>query len=152
MGNRPRKTITLIELGILVVIFAILRSVVVPVFSQAADSARDTTLRVELQRLQGAVNLYRRQHAGQLPHRDRFIAQLTMRTDKLGRVACDVSAGDAHLLGPYIERIPRNPYVNRRVADRVEIGLAGPGGGNAGWYFNEKTGVVSPDDDFYHDE
>ena len=151
MPDRPRKTITLTELGILIVIFAILRSVVVPVLTQAADS-RDSTLRVELQRLQGAIDSYRQEHRGRWPRGDNITAQLTMRTNELGEVLVEPQASGPRALGPYIQRIPRNPYVNRRVADRIEAGVGEPGGGNVGWYYNETTGVISPDDDFHRKE
>lgn len=145
MKKRPRKTITLAEAGIVLVILSILSSIVIPELTQANVDFRERELQAGLQQLRDQANLYRKEHDGRLLETGKLVAQLTMRSNKAGRVIPHNGNAKDYSLGPYLKRIPKNPYVNKRVADRVEVG-AGTGGDQcAGWYFNEKTGEIWPD-------
>ena len=57
--NRTRNAFTLIEILIVVVILGILAAVVIPQFSNAADSANEATVKTQLQTLRSQIELYR---------------------------------------------------------------------------------------------
>ncbi len=141
------KTITLAEVIIIFAILAILSSIIVPELTEAAVDHHEPVLLRELQLLRHATIAYHKDHAESLLDPDKFIAQLTMRTNNAGDIMPSNANKKDYPLGPYLKQVPRNPYVNRLVADRVETGSAGGAGGNAGWYYNTKSGVISPDND-----
>ncbi len=147
MKKSPVKTITLVEASIVLVIFSILSSIVIPELSHANSDFRDETLQSGLQQLRDQTVLYRQEHGGRLPQADTFVAQLTMRSNEAGKVMPPTAKAEDYPLGPYLERIPRNPYVNKRFSDRVEAGPGYGGDHNAGWYYNEETGEIWPGND-----
>jgi len=65
--NRTRNAFTLIEILIVVVILGILAAVVIPQFTNAADSANDSTVRTQLQTLRSQIELYRVENGGADP-------------------------------------------------------------------------------------
>lgn len=144
LKKRPHKTITLVEAAIVVVILSILSSIVIPELSQATVDFREATLQMALKQLRDQTNLYRKEHGGRFPEVGKFVAQLTMRSNQAGQIMPPNGKADDYPLGPYLKRIPKNPYVNKRVADRVEIGPGRGGDRSAGWYFNEETGEIWP--------
>ena len=155
-----RKGFTLVEILIVVIILGILAAIVIPQFTEASDSARESALTSDLQTLRSQIQLYKIQHHDKLPCQyssdsgttwtddssaDNFKARLTSKTDEWGNVAADGA------YGPYLQKFPKNPFVSDSVADTVELGTGSPGGGDHGWYFNTSTGQISPDDDAHKD-
>ena len=47
--------------------------------------------------------------------------------------------------GPYLQVIPTNPCADVRYADRVDISTSAPGGSEAGWHYNPRTGYFASD-------
>ena len=155
-----RKGFTLVEILIVVIILGILAAIVIPQFTEASDSARESALTSDLQTLRSQIQLYKIQHHDKLPSQyssdsgstwtddssaDNFKSRLTNKTDEWGNVAADGA------YGPYLQKFPKNPFVSDNVADTVELGTGNPGGGDHGWYFNTSTGQISPDDDSHKD-
>lgn len=145
MKRRKSKRVgfSLIELCILVVVFALLAAVVVPRFSQAQTESKLTELVSSLQMMRSQIELYKIQHDDQLPGQhikggkivpDDFINALTVKSPIDG-------------FGPYIASVPANPFADEQYATKIyfldspdpqrrEIDLHG-------WCFNVQTG------DFY---
>ena len=148
---RVRKALTLIEVLIIIVIMLILARIVVPKLSQASIDTREETLRSGLRTLRAQISRYRDDHNGCCPDGDRFVLQLTMRTNKAGQVMPPGGNIEDYPCGPYLQQVPENPFVNRRLARRVEVGFAAGGGGNTGWYYNARNGALYPDNDAHSD-
>jgi type II secretory pathway pseudopilin PulG len=146
MKHRNRA-LTFVEVIIVLAMLAIVSLIVVPELSQASPEVHELSLAEALQSLRSAVRDYREDHGGRLPQADQLVAQLTMRTNADGEIAPQGADVRDYPFGPYLDRIPANPFVNTRINSQIETGRQGPGGGNAGWYFNVRTGVVYADDD-----
>ncbi len=144
---KSRSGFTLVEILIVVVILGILAAIVVPQFTEASGEAKEARLLQDLQSARSQIELYKLQHNGDLPGTVAgvaFTASMTGYTDQFGAVAV---AGAAGTYGPYLQKIPSNPFVAVAVIDTVEEGVVAPGGGNAGWNFNTTTGAFHADDD-----
>lgn len=126
-----RNAFTLVELLIVVVILGILAAVVIPQFSDASTDAKFSSLGTNLATVRGQLELYKLQHAGAYPTKTKFEAQMTAKTDE---------AGDpGGTLGPYLQRIPNNPYNNLN-------DLEWPAAGKTGWAYNEADGTFIAND------
>ena len=61
---------TMLELGVVLAIIAILAAILMPVYAQAREKARSTSCRSNLMQLGLALHLYAQDHAGRFPPRD----------------------------------------------------------------------------------
>jgi hypothetical protein len=125
-------------------VLSLIAMVVIPELSTASTDVRPEQLRGAHRRLQQAINTYAAEHDGVWPD-GRVVEQLTFATNRRGTVGPSDQAGPVWPCGPYLERIPSNPYVNFRLAGRIKIAPAERGGGNAGWYYDPSSGAVWPD-------
>lgn len=145
---RRRIGLSFLEFLILIAIVGILAVIVVPEMTEASGDLRQTTLQSELENMRAKLYVYRKQHAGRWPCGENFVSQMTLRTDESGRVMPVGADLKDYPLGPYLQAMPVNPCADARIADRVEIGLDAPGGGEAGWHYNPRTGYFAADTDF----
>jgi hypothetical protein len=109
--------------------------------------------------------LYRTQHNDKLPGTTEgvsFIEAMTLKTNADGSLAInpDGSIPKVGGFGPYLQRIPANPFIRDNIvmqyvrwfvrkgsrSDAVEID-GNPGGGDYGWNYNKTTGAFHADDD-----
>lgn len=141
-----RKGLTLLEMLLLLTILAVFSSVVVPEMTSASTDVRDSQLIAELRTVRNLLSQYRRDH-GNWPGGEQFVAQMTLRTNRQGEVLRLGQPHERYPFGPYLHSVPANPYVPRSVAAKVQVGTDAPGGGEAGWHYNPKTGHFCPDDD-----
>jgi general secretion pathway protein G len=125
------KGFTLVEILIVVVILGILAAIVVPQFTEASDDAKLSALTTDLQVVRSQLEMYRIQHKGSYPS---SLSLMLSKTDADGK------AGGNY--GPYLPKLPTNPFVGSDTVD-----TSSKGGGNAGWYYNASTGEFCPDDD-----
>lgn len=128
-----RAAFTLVELLIVVIILGILASVVIPQFSDASTDARLSSLMTNLQTIRGQVDLYKLQHNSAYPGQTTFSDQMTKRTDIDGTV--NQSSGK---FGPYLQRIPTNPFTVGGTGNDVTNGAAAA---NKAWYYDATTGT-----------
>jgi len=129
---------TLVEILIVVVILGILAAIVIPQFTEASTEAKTSSLCTDLQTMRSQIELYKIQHNDALPGAGgvSFQLALTAQTDIAGDAGTDY--------GPYIQKVPTNQF-NDLDTIEIEAGVAGLGGGNAGWHFDSLTGAFHAD-------
>jgi len=131
-----RSGITLIEIVVVVVVFSVLASIIVPQLTLASTEAKLTELVSTLQRVRSQIELYRIQHNNLLPGQvvsggdiivDDFITDLTTQ----GTDGC----------GPYLEEISVNVFNNLNTVTFVNDAAAvADGTEGTGWWLNAATG------------
>jgi len=152
---KAKKGFTLVEILIVVVILGILAAIVIPQFTGASTEAKESSLVSNIQTVRSQVELFKIQHNDILPGEvlnadgsitvataASFVRALCLKTDQYGTVG----TGAANRFGPYMKKIPTNPFSN--ATGTTEAGLADdgamvavggtklPAGGNtSGWYF-----------------
>ena len=145
---RSRSGSILVESLISVVILGILAAIVVPQFAEATGDDKETTLLQDLQSVRSQLELYKLQHAGELPGAGgaSVVAALTGMTDIAGDVADAPGVG---VYGPYVQKIPVNPFVPAAIdGQSIEEGTTNAAGGqDNGWFLNVVTGAFFADDD-----
>lgn len=132
---------SLIELVIVVVIIGIVAAIALPRMSSAAERAASNAVTYDQATVQRAIDLYREEHGGSLPHvgaanKTEFILRLLAKTTDDGTV------GASGHLGPYLRSIPTNK-INGFAT--IRIGGADAGANTHGWRYATATGVFEAD-------
>jgi len=152
---QAKRGFTLVEILIVVVILGILAAIVIPQFTQASTEAKENSLCSNLQSLRSQIELYKCQHNDNAPTLDDFEEQMIYCTDIDGNRAGtpskvrETGAGATVIYGPYLERVPDNPFNN----DNTLAAMAASGtpaadtGDNTGWQYFEDTGEIFANDD-----
>ncbi len=130
-----RSAFTLVELLIVVIILGILAAIVVPQFTDAATDARLSSLTTNLATIRGQLELYKLQHRGNYPVEATFTAQLTAGTDATGAAGTD--------FGPYLQRVPNNPFTVGGTGNDVTSTAAGAA---KAWNYDDTTGEFKAND------
>ncbi|MBN1436299.1 MAG: prepilin-type N-terminal cleavage/methylation domain-containing protein [Sedimentisphaerales bacterium] len=125
--RNQKNGFTLVEILIVVIILGILAAIVIPQFTEASDSAKESSLYSNLQSLRAQCELYKFEHDGEYPWHanaggiatDSIITNLTTATD-----SDHVAGGD---LGPYMVDVPINPFADNESDDAVFDAVAGDG-------------------------
>ena len=142
------KGFTLVEILIVVVILGILAAIVIPQFTSASTEAKEASLCSDIQSMRAAIELYKIQHNDDLPTvvgSATFSECMTGVTDVDGDVST-LNPGDWGAYGPYLQRVPTNPFIaDPNTANAVELNGT-VGGDTAGWNFNTTTGAFHADD------
>lgn len=144
---RRRRAMTFLELLLLLVILIVLSSVVVPEMTDASTDVRDAQLDTELRLVRSQLARYRDDH-GCWPDGERFVAQMTMRTNRRGEIIPLGGRIEEYPFGPYLHAVPPNVYARPNVRTVVRVGTDEPGSGDAGWQYNPRTGQFRPDTPF----
>jgi len=135
------RAFSLVELVIVVIIIGIIAAIALPRMSSSAELAAQNALVYDQNVLQRAIDLYREEHAGTLPHvgasgNKEFLLRL------LGRTTDDGTVGASGYLGPYIHAIPTNKANGLAT---VRIGGVAAGANTHGWRYATATGLIEPD-------
>jgi len=139
---KAKKGFTLVEILIVVVILGILAAIVIPQFTDASTEAKEANLKSTLQSVRSQIELYKIQHNDNFPATSTsdtaFASRMTGYTDVEGETVAFDAAG---ALGPYLQSMPKNPWVNDATSDDVTIVDSDPNAaGTTGWFFNTTTG------------
>jgi general secretion pathway protein G len=132
-----RSAFTLVELLIVVIILGILAAVVIPQFTDSTADARMSSLATNLQTIRGQIDLYKLQHNGSYPGQATFAAQMTSKTDADGTVNATGK------YGPYLQRIPTNPFTVGGTGNDVTNTAAAT---NKAWYYDATAGTFKAND------
>lgn len=145
---KARKGFTLVEILIVVVILGILAAIVIPQFTEASTEAKTSSLCTDLQTVRSQIELYKIQHNDDMPGTVAgvtFEQALTQKTDQAGNL--DASGQ----YGPYLQKIPSNPFAASDVANTVATGPEDAAVSDAaGWYFETDTGEFNAVDSAEH--
>lgn len=129
--RRAAAGFSFVEILIVVAILGILAAIVVPRFSSASDTSRESATKLTVYRIRQQLEIYKQQHAGHWPSLANFEQQMTRASNASGQTAPPGTAG--YPLGPYLQAVPVNPYTETNdVSD-------GPVGTSA-WYYDQDTG------------
>ncbi len=141
MKIRKNSGFTLVEILIVVIILGILAAIVIPQFTDASTSAKDSSLVSNMQTLRSQFELYKVQHNDTYPWDDgsggidtaaNIEARLIAKTD------ADGAAGGT--LGPYMQEVPGNPWCSN---DPVVFGAAAANDGSVDWEVDTTTGAIT---------
>jgi len=151
-----RKAFTLAEILIVVVILGILAAVVIPTFASCTTAAKDSALAQDLMMLKRMVLVYKAQHleiapgypngdTTQAPTEQAFLDQVTMASNSSGATAVVGTVGFNY--GPYMQKIPQNPFNSLRTVQVLADGEDFPADadGSHGWVYKPATQEVRPD-------
>jgi general secretion pathway protein G len=146
---KATRGFTLVEILIVVVILGILAAIVVPQFTQASTEAKMNSLCSNLQSLRSQIELYKVQHNDLPPLAANFSAQMTETTDIGTATTRGTPSGTkvrsaTNAYGPYLERVPENPFDNSNAVTAVANQAAA--GSGAGWAYVEATGEIYAND------
>jgi general secretion pathway protein G len=172
-----RKSFTLVELLIVIVIIGILAAVAMPQFGDASQDAKLAALDQNLATVRSAIELYHYQHGSypgtaakhqaalaeaQKNHAstaDAFTKQLTLYSDAAGNTSGEKSS--SYPYGPYLKRqLPANPLpaagVSEAAADNVNVttdttALAADANPTTGWKASSETGEFIANNAAYDD-
>jgi general secretion pathway protein G len=135
-----------------VVILGILAAIVIPQFTQASTEAKTNSLCSDLQTLRSQIELYKVQHNDIAPAAGtadpNFTDQMTQTSTIGGVCSGNKVRTSTYNLGPYLERVPENPFNNMST-----IGAAGTVDSTTiGWAYDPNTGEVRAADTAAHAE
>ena len=138
---KAKKGFTLVEILIVVVILGILAAIVIPQFTNASTSAKDSSVRSDLQMFRSQIELYKLQHNEALPSAAAVGLTLAMTagTDVLGAAGTDY--------GPYMQKLPTNPFNNlATIREEATTSATTTAGANThGWVLCTTDGSFYPD-------
>jgi general secretion pathway protein G len=137
---------TLVEVLIVMTVFAIMAATVLPQFTAENQAARETALKQDLKLLRSQIELYKFQHNGNYPGKgsiypDDFLNAMLLSSD------ADGTTGpiNSKPFGPYfLGQLPPNPYTGgTRVRIVDDVGAAVPDDDPVeGWIYNPSTGKI----------
>ncbi len=139
MSSKRRNAFTLVEVLIVVVIMAVLAATIIPQFSDSSKDAKISSAKFNLHTIRSQIEMYKSQHDGKVPGDD--LLELTQKTNTKGTT----NAGDGALVyGPYIAKIPPNPFSNSNVVLEITSDPAAASDVTTtdGWLYNKTAGKV----------
>ena len=159
---RHRGGMSLFGMMIVVAVVSVVATVVAPRYSAAGihENQMDALCH-SLQMFRAQIELYKAHHGERPPMQavdgtvtfDPALTQLLCRTDAEGQVIPEQPASttpDASTCGPYLDRIPKNPFNGSRAVVRAYDKADIPVPGGAGWAYIPETGQVHANDSARH--
>ena len=139
-----KRGFALKELFIVAVILCVIAAIVVPQFGMAKSKAKVTEMLSRLQTVRAQLELYQIQHNQTLPSAENFQAAMTTVTDVDGKPWID-SVTSGHPYGPYMRKIPENPFTGGNSIDGTGDWLYRPDDTMTECLFVADDGGVLPD-------
>jgi prepilin-type N-terminal cleavage/methylation domain-containing protein len=150
------RAFTLVEILIVVVLLAVLAAIVLPSLSKGTTMARESALASELGMLRRFVLIYASQHlevspgypngnTAAAPTDAAFRDQAMLSSKASGETAAVGTPGFKY--GPYLSRIPENPFNKKDTVEMLANGQAFPvaADDSHGWICKPQTGEVRCD-------
>ena len=146
-----KNAFTLVEVILVVTILGILAALVLPTFQGHIVTARESTAKDSLRTMRTQIELYKWQHGGTLPgYVNGFGAptavlqlQFTGTTTATGDASSSTVPTDPFLYGPYVMKLPENPFNDLSdisyVAEATAFSTA-VDGTSSGWLYKKETG------------
>jgi len=146
-----KKGFTLIEVILVVTILGILAALVLPTFSDHATNARESAAKSNLMTIRSQIELYKLQHNGIPPGYVNGAAASVdvLKLQFVGTSAVNGAASSGtvpsapFLYGPYLKKIPQNPFNNLSTIAYVAQATAfsaAVNGTSSGWLYKKETG------------
>lgn len=153
---RIPRAFTLVEILIVVVLLGILAAIVIPTVANSTTSAKETALTHDLHMLRRYILIYKSQHlevgpgypdgdTNQTPTEQAFVDQITLASNTQGQTAPQGTPGFNR--GPYLSRIPANPFGNSKTIQMLADGDPFPAAadGSHGWIYKAATSEIRAD-------
>ena len=146
-----KTAFTLIEVILVVTILGILAALVLPTFSDHATGARESAAKSNLMTIRSQIELYKLQHNG-IPPGYVDGAGAPVATVELQFVGTSMVGGapspstvpvGLFLYGPYLKKIPKNPFNGLSTLAYVAQATAfsaAVNGTSSGWLYKKETG------------
>jgi len=153
-GKMREKGFTLVELLLVVSILGILAALVVPSFQGNVVEAKESASKSNLGTMRSQLELYKMQHNGYPPGYVNGAGapiatvplQFTGTTTATGQVSPNTVPSAPFLYGPYLKRIPENPFNKLNtiiyVAEATAFSAAADGT-SSGWLYKKETGEIA---------
>jgi len=135
--NNSRAGFTLVEVLVVVIVLSILALVVIPEFSSATTSARDSSLRANLRAIRSQIGLFKIEHNDVYPTFATFANEMTLASKADKTTAAIGTSG--YPFGPYIRSVPVNPFNSLNTLSATLTG-------STGWTYNATTGAFNAND------
>jgi len=153
MGNMKKKGFTLVELIIVVTILGILAAIVLPTFQGNIATAKESASKSNLMAMRTQIELYKLQHNGAAPGYVNgngttlgiLVLQFIGTTTVTGTASPSTIPSDPFLYGPYLKKIPQNPFNNLSTIAYVASGTAfaaAVDGTSSGWLYKKETAEI----------
>jgi len=146
-----KKAFTLVEVILVVTILSILAALVVPTLQGHIATARQSAAKDSLSIMRTQIELYKLQHGGTPPGYVNgsgapiatLQLQFTGTTTVMGLASPSTVPTDPFLYGPYIKKLPENPFNDLSniayVAEATAFSDA-VDGTSSGWLYRKETG------------
>ncbi len=150
-GEMNRKAFTLVEILIVVTILGILAAVVLPTLQGHTANARESTAKDSLRTMRTQIEMYKLRHDGVQPGYANEVPastevlrlQFVGTTSVTGAASSSKAPSAAYPCGPYIRKLPENPYNNLSTIAYVAEATAfsdAVDGTSSGWLYRSVTG------------
>lgn len=145
------KAFTLVEVILVVTILGILAALVMPTFQGHIAKARESAAKDNLSVIRNQIELYKLQHKGVTPGylsgsgvpEALLQLQFTMTTTETGAASTSTVPSAPYLYGPYVKKLPENPYnklSNITYVTEATAFSAAVDGTSSGWLYKKETG------------
>ena len=148
-----KKGFTLVELILVITILGILAALVMPTFQGNIVTAKESAAKSDLMTIRTQIELYKLQHNGYPPGyvngADAPIATVSLQligtTTVTGQTSPITIPADPFLYGPYLKKIPKNPFNELSTIEYVAVGTtfaAAANGTSSGWLYKKETAEI----------
>jgi prepilin-type N-terminal cleavage/methylation domain-containing protein len=150
------RAFTLVEILVVVVLLGILAAVVIATVGNSTTSAKASALATDLQLLRNFILVYKGQHlevapgypdgnTSVAPTEQAFIDQATLSSNARGQTDVVGTAGFER--GPYMQKMPVNPFNNLSTVEMLADGANFPANADDshGWICKAATGEIRAD-------
>ena len=145
------KAFTLVEMILVVTILGILGALVLPTFQGHIAKARESAAKDNLRVMRNQIELYKLQHKGVPPGyvdgsgapTALLAMQFTGTTAETGAASPSTVPSAPYLYGPYVKKLPGNPYnklSNITYVAEATAFSAAVDGTSGGWLYKKETG------------